>query len=86
MPERAIRPARRPRWLPTLLAAGIGAAIGFGVGAAIYQLLAPVLENSGGLVRELQGLLWNLVPMLTICGSLAGWWLLRRRAHAQDAA
>jgi H+/Cl- antiporter ClcA len=76
-------PSRRPGWLPTLLGTGIGAAVGFGVGAAIYLLLAPILEDSSGLVRELQGLLWNLVPLLTVCGALAGW-LLMRRASPRD--
>jgi hypothetical protein len=68
---------RWPRWLYTLLSTGVGAAIGLGVGAAIYLWLAPILEDSSGLVRELQGMVWNLVPLLTIGGSLAGWWFAR---------
>jgi len=54
--------SRGSRWLPTLLGTGIGVAVGLGAGATNYLTLAPILEDSSGLVRELQGLLWNLVP------------------------
>jgi len=72
-------PSHRPRWLGAGLATAAGGAVGFGLGAVIYLLVTPVLEDSSGLVRELQGLLWNLVPLLTAVGALAGWWLHARR-------
>lgn len=52
----------------------VGAAVGFGLSSVIYRLLNPVLEDSSGWVRELQGLLWNLVPLLTIAGASLGAW------------
>lgn len=57
-----------------------GGAVGLAVGTAVYLGLNPVLEQSTGLVRELQGLLWNLVPLLTVVGMVLGWWFARRRA------
>ncbi|HSO92262.1 MAG TPA: hypothetical protein VLR70_14040 [Arthrobacter sp.] len=38
-----------------------------------YLLITPVLEASPGLLRELQGLSWNLVPGLTLLGGVTGW-------------
>jgi hypothetical protein len=55
-----------------------GGAIGFALGAVVYLLLNPVLEDASGWVRETQGLLWNLVPVLTVLGALAGGLLLNR--------
>ncbi len=49
-----------------------GAALGFGVGAIGYLLIAPVLEESAGWIRELQGFAWNLVPGLTMVGAVVG--------------
>lgn len=63
----------------------LGAAVGLAVGVPVYLILTPVLEASTGLVRELQGLVWNLVPMLTVLGGagggVIGWRLSRRRSH-----
>lgn len=58
--------------------ASIGALLGFAVGTAIYLGLNPVLEEAEGIVREMQGLLWNLVPVLTLVGAGLGWWVARR--------
>lgn len=71
-----------PRWLWALIGAGLGAA----VGAAIYLLAVPALENSAGVIREMQGLLWNTVPLLTVGGAIAGWagWARPRRAEPQE--
>lgn len=70
------------RWLVrTVLGVAAGAAAGFLVAVPVYLLLGPVLESSGGLLRETQGLLWNLVPVLTVIGGGLGWWWTRRR-HA----
>jgi hypothetical protein len=55
-----------------------GGAIGFAVGAAVYLLLNPVLEDASGWIRETQGLLWNLVPLLSVLGAVAGGLLLNR--------
>ena len=66
-----------------------GAIVGFTVSTVVYVLVGPVLERSEGLVREAQGLLWNLVPLLTLLGAAAGWWSVaahrRRRARHSDA-
>ncbi len=40
-----------------------------------YLLMTPVLEASPGWIRELQGLSWNLVPVLTVLGGVTGWML-----------
>lgn len=50
-----------------------GATAGFVVASIFYLLITPVLEASSGLVRELQGLSWNLVPGLTVLGGVTGW-------------
>ncbi|MGA8248792.1 MAG: hypothetical protein WB797_17930 [Nocardioides sp.] len=63
-------------WLFTL----IGGALGLAVATGIYRFLNPVLEASTGLTREMQGMLWNLVPLLTLLGMLLGWWFARRRS------
>lgn len=57
----------------------VGGAIGFAAGAAVYLLLNPVLEDASGWIRETQGLLWNLVPILTVLGGVVGG-LLQNRA------
>lgn len=49
------------------------------MGWATYTLVNPVLEASEGLLRETQGLLWNLVPLLTLLGGVAGYLVGRRR-------
>lgn len=59
----------------------VGAAAGLGVSSVIYLLLNPVLEDSGGWVEELQGPLWNLVPLLTGVGALLGWLVVRAHSH-----
>ena len=41
--------------------------------------LNPVLEESTGFLRELQGPLWNLIPLLVLVGILLGFWLGRPR-------
>ena len=55
-----------------------GGPVGFAVGAVVYVLLNPVLEDASGWIRETQGLLWNLVPVLTVLGALVGRLLLNR--------
>lgn len=55
-----------------------GGALGFAVASAIYLTINPMLERSSGWLRETQGLLWNLVPLLTILGLFAGWRLTVR--------
>jgi len=57
-----------------------GGASGFVLGAGVYLVVNPILERSTGLVREMQGLLWNLVPLLTGAGMVLGWWVARRRS------
>jgi len=55
-----------------------GGTVGFAVGAVVYVLLNPVLEDASGWIRETQGLVWNLVPALTVLGALVGGLLLNR--------
>lgn len=50
----------------------LGALAGFVIGAAVYLVVNPMLEDASGWVRETQGLLWNLVPFLTVLGAVAG--------------
>jgi hypothetical protein len=57
----------------------VGGIIGFMIGAVVYLFVNPMLEAATGPVRELQGLLWNLVPLLTATGSVVGWWTATRR-------
>jgi hypothetical protein len=64
---------------PEWIGAALGAILGFAVGAVVYVLLTPTLEASSGILRELQGLSWNLVPGLTVLGAILGWVLASRR-------
>lgn len=63
---------------PVALGTVVGGAMGFAIGAAIYLLLSPVLEDASGWIRETQGLLWNLVPVLSVLGAVVGGLLLNR--------
>ncbi len=67
----------------TVLAAVVGGLLGFALGSAIYLVLNPVLEESTGLLREMQGLLWNLVPVLTLAGVALAAWDVRRRRNSR---
>lgn len=62
-----------------LLGATVGAAVGFGMAWVIYVSLVPVLENRDDWLRDLQGFLWNVVPLLTVGGAVLGWWFVRVR-------
>ena len=59
----------------------VGAAIGLLLGMLAYAWGAPALEESSGLLREAQGLLWNLVPLLTVVGAFVGLWAAGRRGR-----
>jgi hypothetical protein len=61
-----------------LLALALGAS-GAAIGALVYLSLNPVLEESTGFLRELQGPLWNLIPLLVLVGIGLGFWLGRPR-------
>jgi hypothetical protein len=57
----------------------VGAGVGIGVGAGIYAGVAPILEQAaGGGLAELQGPLWNLVPL----GAFVGGWVGLRLADS----
>ncbi len=71
---------RRDRRLE-VVAAVLGAFVGFGVSSTIYLLVNPLLERSGGLLRETQGLLWSTVPVLTVLGAVLGHRVARRRVN-----
>lgn len=70
---------RRGSGLGWLWGALAGGAIGFALASVIYLLITPVLEESTGWVRELQGLSWNLVPALTLVGAVLGGVLMAAR-------
>jgi hypothetical protein len=57
-----------------------GGALGLAGATGVYLGLNPVLEESTGLAREMQGMLWNLVPLSTVLGMVLGWWFARRRS------
>lgn len=58
----------------------LGGALGLAAATGVYLSLNPVLEESTGLAREMQGMLWNLVPLSTVLGMVLGWWFARRRS------
>lgn len=63
----------------SFLGAIVGGLLGLAAGFSVYVAVNPVLEESSGLLRETQGLLWNLVPLLTLVGAALGWSVARRR-------
>lgn len=81
MTETPPTPQRRGARLNWLWGALAGGAVGFALASTIYLLITPVLEASTGLLREMQGLSWNLVPLLTLLGIVAGGLLAARRAR-----
>lgn len=72
MEQTPTSPRRPGSGLAWLLGGLVGGAIGFALGALVYLLITPLLESGPGLVRELQGLSWNLVPALTVLGAVLG--------------
>lgn len=74
-------PPRHPSRHPVPLVLGIlaGALLGFGLGAGSYLGLSALLEVRGGWIEELQGMTWNLVPLLTIVGGAVGAKVVGRR-------
>lgn len=54
----------------------IGAVLGFALAAGLYLLVSPLLEDTWA--RDLQGMLWNIVPLLTVVGAAVGWSVTRR--------
>lgn len=59
----------------------VGGMVGFGLAAGVYLLLNPVVDASDTWVEELQGLLWNVVPLGTVIGVIVGVFLARRLAQ-----
>lgn len=55
-----------------------GGAVALAVAAAIYLGVNPLLESAGSPLRELQGLLWNIVPLGTVTGIVVGVWMATR--------
>lgn len=60
-----------------LVGAAAGALAGFAVATALWLALEPVLDRTDTWVRDLQGLLWNVIPLLTVVGALVGLWVAR---------
>lgn len=65
-------PTRGRRTVAAIIGGLIGGTAGLLVGAGTYVLVTPMLEASEGLLREMQGLTWNLVPGLALLGIVAG--------------
>lgn len=63
-----------------LVAIVLGAVAGGLVGALVYEWVAPVLERRTDALREAQGLVWNLVPVLAVLGGFVAGRLAHRRA------
>jgi hypothetical protein len=59
----------------------VGAAVGLGVSSVVYLLLNAVVEGSGGWVEDLQGPLFNLVPLPIGVGALLGWLVVNARSR-----
>jgi cell division protein FtsX len=70
----------RPWFRSAWFGAAAGAVAGFLLGWGIYALATPALEASDGLIRETQGLVWNLVPLLTVAGGVLGYLMTRPQA------
>ena len=50
-----------------------GALVGFGLTFLLYSWLNPILEARTDWLRELQGLLFTMVPFSTAAGAAVGW-------------
>jgi hypothetical protein len=50
-----------------------GAIVGFGLTFLLYSWLNPILEARTDWIRELQGMLFTLVPLGAITGAAIGW-------------
>lgn len=70
--------ANKPRTEWLLLAAVAGALLGLLGAWAIYEALNPVLERRDDWLRELQGLLFNIIPLGIGLGAALGWLLASR--------
>lgn len=62
----AIGPSRGLR----VAAIVLGAVVGGLLGATVYELVAPVLDRRTDALRDMQGLVWNLVPVLAVVGGI----------------
>lgn len=72
------RPGRMLLWTVA------GAAVGFGATYLLYVWLNPILEGRSDWLRELQGLLFNTVPLGTLVGSILGWLLGRKVTRSKS--
>lgn len=57
----------------------LGAVVGGLVGALAYEWVAPVLERRTDALRDAQGMLWNLVPLLAVVGAYVAGRIVHRR-------
>jgi len=58
----------------------IGGVIGFGIAFFLYIWLNPILEARRDWIRELQGVLFTLIPVGSVAGAMLGWGLSRRQS------
>jgi hypothetical protein len=71
-----------PASVRRILAVVAGGAVGFLVAFLLYGWLNPVLEARGDWLRELQGVLFTLIPLFTVAGSALGWSLGKTRTRS----
>ena len=60
-------------WGQRVVATVAGALVGFGLTFLLYSWLNPILEARTDWFRELQGMLFTMVPLCTVAGAAVGW-------------
>jgi hypothetical protein len=49
----------------------VGGTLAFALGAIAYSLLLAIVP------ADAEGLAWNVVPLVTVLGTVLGWWYVR---------
>jgi hypothetical protein len=73
-----------PTSIRRILALVVGGAVGFLIAFLLYGWLNPVLEARRDWLRELQGILFTLIPLSTVAGCVLGWSLGKTRVRASS--
>lgn len=81
--RRVVNNAGSPRTsIKRSLAIIVGGAVGFLIAFLLYGWLNPVLEARRDWLRELQGILFTLIPLGTVAGCVLGWSLGTSRTRS----
>lgn len=81
--RRFVNKASSPRTsIRRILAVVVGGAVGFLIAFLLYGWLNPVLEARRDWLRELQGILFTLIPLGTVAGCVLGWSLGKSRTRS----